>query len=166
MIERRLEATLKADLATKMVILSGPRQAGKTTTAKTLFTAGYRYYNWDAAPDRLAIQKRQLAFDHRCWIFDELHKNRRWRQFLKDMSDSFGKTHQILVTGSARLDLYGRGGDSLQGRYFPHHLHPITFSELARLPFVATKHIPSLRLPRPLESCLTICCGLGAFRSR
>lgn len=36
----------------------------------------------------------------------------------------------ILVTGSARLDYYRKGGDSLQGRYHYYRLHPFSLREL------------------------------------
>lgn len=136
MIQRRIRAQIEKDLASKMVILSGPRQCGKTTLVRDLAAGGdSAYYNWDSAPDRLILQKRALDFDKATWIFDELHKYRRWRGLLKDLSDTYRGGKRILVTGSARLDLYGRGGDSLQGRYFGHHLHPLTFSEIAGLDF-------------------------------
>lgn len=145
MIERRARAAVLADLPTKMVLLSGPRQCGKTTLARGLTEAASgRYYSWDSLPDRLAIQKRQVDLDRPLWCFDELHKFRRWRSFLKDIVDSFGSDKRLLVTGSARLELYGRGGDSLQGRYLPHHLHPITLSELLGLSFAASADIPAL----------------------
>ncbi|MFZ5469054.1 MAG: ATP-binding protein [Myxococcota bacterium] len=163
MIERRIRGQLAADLAKKMVLLSGPRQCGKTTLVQALAAAGGgAYYNWDAAPDRLAIQKRALDFDRGLWVFDELHKFRRWRSFLKDLSDSYGRRKRILVTGSARLELYGRGGESLQGRYYGHHLHPVTFSELHGLPFQTVRSVPALGTdPRrlPLDDLLM----LGGF---
>ena len=138
------------DLPQKMVLLSGPRQCGKTTLVRGLVeTRGGRYYSWDKPADRLSIQKRQLDLEGTFWAFDELHKFRRWRAFLKDLSDSFGRDRQILVTGSARLELYGHGGDSLQGRYLPHHLHPLTFAELCGLPFGAINRIPQLDTPAP-----------------
>jgi hypothetical protein len=145
MIARRIRQQLLADLESKMVLLSGPRQCGKTTLASGLVAEGDgAYYNWDAAPDRLTIQKRALDFERPLWVFDELHKFRRWRAFLKDLSDSYRRSKRILVTGSARLDLYGRGGDSLQGRYFGHRLHPITWSELHGFAFTQTQAIPEL----------------------
>jgi predicted AAA+ superfamily ATPase len=153
MQDRRVLTAVAADIQKKMVVLSGPRQCGKTTVAKRLLVdQPGKYYNWDAAPDRLTIQKRRLDFDSKLWIFDELHKFRRWRAFLKDLTDSYGREHPILVTGSAKLELYGRGGDSLQGRYFPHHLHPVTFSELHGLPFTETSHIVELPLAPPKTS--------------
>ncbi|MBI3184555.1 MAG: ATP-binding protein [Myxococcales bacterium] len=163
MISRRLSEVLPSDLSRKMVLLSGPRQCGKTVLVRALAAEGDgAYYNWDAAPDRLAIQKRALDFDRALWVFDELHKFRRWRAFLKDLSDSYGRRKRILVTGSARLELYGRGGDSLQGRYYGHHLHPITFSELHGLPFRAVGDLP--RLPTdPARRSLDDLLRLGGF---
>ncbi len=128
-IERRVARAIAADLPSKMVFLSGSRQSGKTTLVRALVDArGGHYYSGDAPPDRLAIQKRRLDLERPLWAFDELHKFRRWRAFLKDLSDSFARERQVLVTGSARLEMYGHGGDSLQGRYLPHHLHPLTYT--------------------------------------
>jgi hypothetical protein len=162
-IERRIARVLSADLRRKMVLLSGPRQCGKTTLVQALAAeGGGAYYSWDAAPDRLAIQKRALDFGRDLWVFDELHKFRRWRNFLKDLSDSYRRKKRILVTGSARLELYGRGGESLQGRYFGHHLHPVTYSELHGLPFRTAGEIP--RLPNlPPRAPLDDLMRLGGF---
>lgn len=88
-IERRVARAIAADLPSKMVLLSGPRQSGKTTLVRGLVDARRgHYYSWDAPRDRLAIQKRLLDFERPLWAFDELHKFRRWRAFLKDLSDS------------------------------------------------------------------------------
>jgi predicted AAA+ superfamily ATPase len=145
MLERRITAHLQRDLARKMILLSGPRQCGKTTLAQNLLaTVSGAYYSWDSLSDRLAIQKRKLDFEARLWVFDELHKFRRWRALLKELVDAERSRRGILVTGSARLDLYGRGGDSLQGRYLAHHLHPFTYSELAGIPFDSTLDLPEL----------------------
>ena len=114
-----------------MVLLAGPRQCGKTTVAKAFVEERKgRYYSWDRLQDRRTIQAYELDAGARLWAFDELHKYRRWRGFLKSAYDEFGDERSILVTGSARLELYGRGGDSLQGRYFPHRLHPFTLAEI------------------------------------
>jgi predicted AAA+ superfamily ATPase len=134
-VVRRQTQYVRADLQKKMVWLAGPRQCGKTTIAEVLLDEiGGHYYNWDFAADRLALQRNELDQKAKLWVFDELHKYRRWRNWLKGVYDTQKAKHRVLVTGSARLDVYGRSGDSLQGRYFKHRLHPFTWSELCGLP--------------------------------
>ena len=132
---RYIENSVLDDLKHKMVFISGPRQAGKTTLAKHLCTnAGYdtkkRYINWDSLADREKIMSEMFPSGSGFLILDEIHKFSRWRQIVKGLYDKRGSELQILVTGSARLDYYRRGGDSLQGRYHFHRLLPLTYSEL------------------------------------
>jgi uncharacterized protein len=126
---RYLEGQILADLRRKMVFLSGPRQVGKTTVALRLGRGGGGYLNWDVPEHREMILKRQLPMAG-LWIFDEVHKYRRWRNFLKGVYDGRPAGQQILVTGSARLDCYRFGGESLQGRYHALRLHPLSCAEL------------------------------------
>jgi predicted AAA+ superfamily ATPase len=112
-----------------MVFVSGPRQVGKTTLAKSLSGGAAGYLNWDVAEHRERILRRQLPATN-LWIFDELHKYRSWRNYLKGLFDNRSEGRQILVTGSARLDFYRFGGDSLQGRYHLLRLHPLSVAEL------------------------------------
>lgn len=112
-----------------MVFVGGPRQVGKTTLARSLPRAAAGYLNWDVPEHRERILRRELP-PAPLWIFDELHKYRRWRNFLKGLYDAAPGARRILVTGSARLDLYRFGGDSLQGRYHFLRLHPLTAAEL------------------------------------
>jgi predicted AAA+ superfamily ATPase len=128
-MRRYLHGQIEADLQEKMVFLGGPRQVGKTTLAKALLPTSAGYLSWDIPAQRQRILRRELP-ETDLWVFDELHKNRRWRNFLKGVYDEFGDEHRILVTGSARLDLYRFGGDSLQGRYHFLRLHPLTLAEL------------------------------------
>lgn len=145
MLERRIQREIERDLAEKMVLLSGPRQCGKTTLVRGIARAQKgNYLSWDDAGERRLIQTLGFDFDAPLWVFDELHKFRRWRGFLKGLYDTHHERQRILVTGSARLELYGRGGDSLQGRYFAHHLHPFTAAEVARRAPVALDRIPEL----------------------
>jgi len=126
---RNLLSTLKDDLSRKMVFLGGPRQVGKTSLGKELIPDPAAYLNWDVAAHRVAILKHQLPAGD-AWLFDEIHKYRQWRGFLKGLFDMHGNTRRILVTGSARLDYYRYGGDSLQGRYHYLRLHPFSVAEL------------------------------------
>ena len=123
-----------------MIFLAGPRQAGKTTLAKLIAGtfANNLYFNWDI-PDH-----KNLFFEDRTFfeaidrkdssipliIFDEIHKYKDWKNYLKGIYDQFHDQFKFLVSGSGRLDLYQKGGDSLAGRYFLFHLWPFTIAEL------------------------------------
>ena len=125
---RYLEAQVLRDLERKMVFVAGPRQVGKTTLAQSLPEAAAGYLNWDVPAHRERILRRRLpAAD--LWIFDEIHKYRSWRNFLKGLYDARQERRRILVTGSGRLELFGFGGDSLQGRYHLLRLHPFSVAE-------------------------------------
>jgi predicted AAA+ superfamily ATPase len=129
-IPRYLAPQVEADLERRMVFVAGPRQVGKTTFALSLPDAQEGYLNWDIAEHRERILKRELP-SHPLWIFDEIHKWRSWRDYLKGLFDGRQPGQRILVSGSARLDLYRYSGDSLQGRYHLHRLHPLTVAELS-----------------------------------
>jgi predicted AAA+ superfamily ATPase len=126
---RYLLPQVRRDLQRKMVFVAGPRQVGKTTLAKSLPGATAGYLNWDVAEHRERILRRELPAG-KLWIFDEIHKYRSWRAFLKGTFDGRPAGQRILVTGSARLDYYRYGGDSLQGRYHMLRLHPFSAAEL------------------------------------
>jgi hypothetical protein len=117
------------DLRQKMSFVAGPRQVGKTTLAKALPGAKAGYLSWDVPGDRERILRRELP-PGKLWAFDEIHKYRQWRGLLKGLFDGRRPGQRILVTGSARLDLYRYGGDSLQGRYHLLRLHPFSAAEL------------------------------------
>lgn len=112
-----------------MVFVAGPRQVGKTTLALALPGARAGYLNWDAPEHRDRILRRALP-PGKLWVFDEIHKYRRWRNYLKGLYDVRAPGQRILVTGSGRLDLYRFGGDSLQGRYHLLRLHPFSVAEV------------------------------------
>ena len=128
MAMRYLRPYILEDLKKKMIFLGGPRQCGKTTLAMSLNPA--RHFNWDADEDRAAILKKEWTRDDELIVFDELHKYPKWNNWIKGVYDTQKEQHQFLVTGSARLDVYRRGGDSLLGRYHYWRLHPFTLSEL------------------------------------
>jgi len=135
MLSRYLESDIIADLANKMVFLAGPRQCGKTTLARKILAdsgadEASRYLNWDAATDRDLILEERFPAGAGLMVLDEVHKYSRWRQVVKGLYDKRGAELQILVTGSARLDHYRHGGDSLQGRYHFHRLHALTLAEV------------------------------------
>ncbi|MFZ3230984.1 MAG: ATP-binding protein [Pseudobdellovibrio sp.] len=129
---RYIEEFIQNDLNKKMVFLGGPRQVGKTTLAKSLIKKRGLYFNWDDEFDRKAILVRKWSDDDQYLIFDELHKFPRWKNWIKGIYDTQKENHKILVIGSARLDLYKKGGDSLLGRYHYYRLHPFTLNEVPK----------------------------------
>ena len=143
MINRPLYLEIWKDLARakSMIFLSGPRQSGKTTLAKQIAKT-YKdsfYFNWDSSADKTMLIKKPEFFEDMgrqgagkpLVIFDELHKYRKWKNYLKGTFDKFNERYQFLVSGSGRLNVFQKGGDSLAGRYFQFYLWPLTLSELA-----------------------------------
>ncbi len=126
------------DLRRKMVFLSGPRQVGKTTLAIHLLGGeGGRhpaYLNWDDPRVRPALRRGELPPEQELVVLDEIHKFPRWRNLVKGLYDTQGDRTAFLITGSARLDHYRKGGDSLQGRYHHYRLHPFSLPELGGAP--------------------------------
>lgn len=118
------------DIKKKMVFVAGPRQVGKTTLAKSLLKAKNRYLNWDDGADRDKIMRKDFPPSPGILIFDEIHKFHGWHNYLKGLYDKQKDHYRILVTGSAKLDFYRRGGDSLQGRYFRLRMYPLSVAEL------------------------------------
>ena len=123
-----------------MIFLVGPRQSGKTTLA-TLISQSFKnnlYFNWDIAQNRAELIQNPLFFENivrkdasiPLVVFDEIHKYKDWKNYLKGVYDQFHGTYRFLVSGSGRLDIYQRGGDSLAGRYFQFHLWPFTIAEI------------------------------------
>ena len=134
-MQRIYESFIIQYLKKKMVFVGGPRQVGKTTLSKALCVSAFpggEYFNWDVDQDREAIRKQRWNLDSPLIIFDELHKYPRWKQWIKGVYDSRPTSQQYLVAGSARLDVYRRGGDSLMGRYHYWRLHPLTLDELPK----------------------------------
>ena len=133
-MQRYLKNQIVADLATKMVFLGGPRQVGKTTLALSLLEQANEehaaYLSWDDPIDRKRLLSGALPAAQPLVILDEIHKYRSWRNLVKGLYDKHKSTRRFLITGSARLDYYRRGGDSLQGRYHYLRLHPLSLGEL------------------------------------
>ena len=139
-MERRyLVGQVEADLARKMVFVAGPRQVGKTTLGLSLPGARAGYLNWHVAEHRKRILRRRLP-PGTLWFFDEIHKYRTWRNYLKGLYDGRARGQRILVTGSARLDWHRISGDSLQGRHHLLRLHPLCVAELG---ITRTENSPS-----------------------
>ena len=141
----------------QMAFVTGPRQVGKTTVCRMLSDT---YLNWDNTDDRVQIIKgpsaiaeelnlNRLSSKIPVTLFDELHKFPQWKQFLKGFFDTYADLTRILVTGSSRMDVYRRSGDSLMGRYFLYRMHPFTVAEVMAQDIPDPNHI--LRVPKPVS---------------
>ncbi len=130
-MNRYLVPTILADLKQKMVVLTGPRQVGKTTLAKSLFSHFQHplYLNWDVIDDRRTLTEQSWSPRADLLVLDEIHKMKGWKAYLKGVFDGRADGQAILVTGSARMETYRQSGESLAGRYFPMHLHPVSVRE-------------------------------------
>jgi predicted AAA+ superfamily ATPase len=128
-MKRSIQTSIIEDLNSKIVLLSGPRQVGKTTLSKQLYP-NYEYLNFDNSEDRKSIMEKSWKRSSELVIFDEIHKRPKWKSWIKGVYDVEGVRPRILVTGSARMDIYRKGGDSLAGRHFSYRLHPFSVAEL------------------------------------
>ncbi len=157
--KRLYDTILSEHLSTQrqMAFVTGPRQVGKTTACRNLSDS---YLNWDNTDNRGQIIKgpsaiaenlniNRLSSQIPVTMFDELHKFSKWKQFLKGFFDTYADQTRILVTGSSRMDVYRRSGDSLMGRYFLYRMHPFTVAE------ILSQDIPDpalvIRPPKPVN---------------
>lgn len=144
MLKRQFYIKIWEELASEkgMVFIAGPRQAGKTTLSKLIshsFANSY-YFNWDIAEHRTLFFSNPAFFEGLkrkdsstpLIILDEIHKYKDWKNYLKGIYDQFHESYKFIVSGSGRLDIYQKGGDSLAGRYYMFHLFPFTIAELGR----------------------------------
>ena len=153
-MKRRYEELLAQHFSddSQMAFMSGPRQVGKTTTSSS-FASENIYLSWDNDDDRMvildgpaAVKSRIGISPSRTIIFDELHKYPQWKNFLKGFYDSYGRDKRnIVVTGSARLDVYRKGADSLMGRYFSYRMHPVSVAE------ILSSNIPEQEISHPAK---------------
>ena len=138
----------------QMLFLSGARQTGKTTCGKK---AAAVVFNWDNLDDREVIlggPKRVMEHiplrsgdgKKPIVLFDEIHKFKYWKDFLKGFFDSYAERVGILVTGSARLDIFSKAGDSMMGRYFQYHVHPLGVGELLSSKIPESETRPPVRI--------------------
>lgn len=145
--KRYLTKFVVEDLKEKMVFISGARQVGKTTLSRELVTDCFKhsaYYNWDYKQDRKLILNSEWEGDAELIILDELHKYAKWKTLIKGNYDKWKDRYTFLVTGSARLNIYRKGGDSLQGRYHHYRLHPFSLAECSQ---IRNKIVPFKELP-------------------
>ncbi|HJN52792.1 MAG: ATP-binding protein [Pseudomonadales bacterium] len=127
-MERYLKKALLEDIQQKIILLTGPRQCGKTTLSLML-NDDHQYLNYDLAEHRLLIAEKSWDRNKSLIILDELHKMDEWKSWLKGIYDVEGIPPGLLVTGSAELSAFRKTGDSLAGRHFQFRLHPLDLKE-------------------------------------
>ncbi len=130
-MKRYVDQQIRRDLQRKLVVLTGPRQVGKTTLSQQLIEEfpGGQYLNFDVAPHQAVIRAQSWRQSAPLLVFDEIHKMRDWKSWLKGVYDGRSPAQAVLVTGSARMDTFRQSGESLAGRYFRLRLHPLSVRE-------------------------------------
>ena len=128
-MKRYLKKYLLDDLTSKIILLTGPRQSGKTTLSK-MIDSSYDYLNYDSLEHRIRLIEKSWDRSKNLIIFDELHKMKNWKSWIKGIYDTEGIPPSMIVTGSAKLDTYRKVGDSLAGRFFQFRLHPLDLKEI------------------------------------
>ena len=161
--QRYLTKFVTEDLKEKMVFVGGPRQVGKTTLARKLVGNHFQhpgYFNWDNRQDRRSIMQSSWPGDAELIILDEIHKYKKWKSLVKGEYDKLKDKYSFLITGSARLDLYRKGGDSMLGRYHYYRLHPFTLAEV-----VDRQSVPNVfeEVPIPSQTEKELFLGLDKF---
>jgi predicted AAA+ superfamily ATPase len=129
MINRSILKNIKEDLTKKIVLLTGPRQSGKTTFS-TQLSDRFNYLNYDNSEHKIRIREQAWDREQELIVFDELHKMDNWKLFLKGIFDVEGIPPSIVVTGSSKLDVFRKVGDSLAGRFFRYRMHPFDLKEV------------------------------------
>ncbi len=146
-MKRDLDTRVRHDLAQKMVVLTGPRQVGKTTLSRQLVAElpGAQCLNYDVAAQRAVMLGQNWRASAPLLVLDEIHKMAGWKNWLKGVADGRPPTQQLLVTGSARMETFRQSGESLAGRHFRLRLHPLSVREwseqMQATPQVALTHL-------------------------
>ena len=129
MVNRAIFKNIKEDLKKKIILLTGPRQSGKTTFS-TQLSDRFNYLNYDNSEHKIRIREQEWDREKELIVFDELHKMDNWKLFLKGVFDVEGIPPSIVVTGSSKLDVFRKVGDSLAGRFFRYRMHPFDLKEV------------------------------------
>jgi uncharacterized protein len=144
-LQRQLYPFMASTLEKKMVFIGGPRQVGKTSLSLIFLdppsTKNHQYLNWDDASDRSCILRNEIPLAGPVMVLDEIHKYRFWRRLVKGLYDKNKESHKFIVTGSAQLDHFRKGGDSLLGRYRYFRLHPFSLYEYNNRPTITDLHL-------------------------
>ena len=126
LINRSIYLDLWRELSSgkQMIFVSGPRQVGKTTLTKIIARTFKNnvYFNWDVSSQKKLLIENPIFFEDinraddsiPLVILDEIHKYKQWKNYLKGIYDQFSGEYKFIVSGSGRLDIRVKGGDSLK----------------------------------------------------
>jgi predicted AAA+ superfamily ATPase len=117
---------------TRVVLIVGPRQSGKTTLAKKMANAEMEYYTLDNATTLEAARRDPVGFVRGMnrAIIDEIQRAPELLLAIKESVDNDQRPGRFLLTGSANLMTLPRVADSLAGRMEVVRLLPLAQSEI------------------------------------
>ena len=159
---RYLNSIIKQDAlkAQKIAFISGPRQVGKTTLGKQILKDKSNYFSYDESQFKKTWTKNPAQILDQLGsgpiLLDEIHKDHRWKTKLKGLYDTYSHQLPILVTGSAKLDIYRRGSDSLLGRYLPYRLHPFSVAESSKPLLKAKDLLKKFKVEYPWDDLMNL----------
>ena len=133
-IKRLLEKTLKKALKTfPAVIITGPRQSGKTTFVQHLLGARYNYISLDELDIRAFAVEDPRGFLERNpppLIIDEIQNTPELLPYIKAKIDKDRRPGQWVLTGSQQFSLMRHISESLAGRVAVLTLYPFSLAEM------------------------------------
>ena len=146
-LKRHIENILKkAEKQSKVVLLTGARQVGKTTSIKKLYK-NYEYVTLDNENDLiLANEDRNLFFRDRKFpiIIDEVQYTKELFKEIKYRVDKSPKKGQVFITGSQTYELLSSTAESLAGRVSILEMPSLSLRELFKVkintPFIPTEN--------------------------
>ncbi len=117
---------------TRVVLIVGPRQSGKTTLAKKMANEGMQYYTLDNATTLDAARRDPVGFVRGMdrAILDEIQRAPELLLAIKESVDTDERPGRFLLTGSANLMTLPRVADSLAGRMEVVRLLPLAQTEI------------------------------------
>ena len=139
MIKRKLQEVILSHLHKgKIVLLLGPRQAGKTTLVReivklaglsTLWMNGDETDVRDLLSDTTSTRLKAIIGNHQLMVIDEAQRISNIGITLKLIVDNIQDV-QVIATGSSALELANQITEPLTGRKYEYFLYPVSFVEM------------------------------------